>query len=82
MKKKKKTPKPKKITIALSERDYKKLMVYAQQKRKTKPAAARQLLHSQLSVLHQSETKSSKNQRGLVDSLQIDIFNATSKTED
>lgn len=83
MKKKKGQKKAKKITIALSSRDYEKLTRYAKQKNISRPLAAKRLLRSQLALLTMEKvTKQPKNQLGLFDSLQIDIFDKVSKVSE
>lgn len=81
MKKKKSTKKAKKVIVTLSARDYDKLTLLAQKQNVSRPLVAKRLLRSQLSTLAlEKQQKQSENQLGLFDSMQIDIFNGTSKT--
>ncbi|MBP5515961.1 MAG: hypothetical protein J6X86_03330 [Bacteroidales bacterium] len=83
MKSKKRKSKGKKLSMTLSERDFVKLTEYARIHNITRPLAAKRLIREQLASLHvEKQRLVSKNQLGLFDSLQIDIFNSTSKTED
>lgn len=82
MKKKKNTKKAKKITVTLSYTDYERISALAKTQRVSRPLLAKRLLRAQLSALAVSNTKrEAKNQLGLFDSMQLDIFNNTSKTE-
>lgn len=82
MKKKKNTKKAKKITVTLSYTDYERISALAKTQRVSRPLLAKRLLRTQLSALAVSSTKKeAKNQLGLFDSMQLDIFNNTSKTE-
>lgn len=82
MKKKKVSNKLKKVTISLSSRDFEKLTRYAKSQKILRPLAAKRLLRAQLSTISFEKVDvQPKNQLGLFDSLQIDIFNGTSKTE-
>lgn len=81
MKKKKGTKKAKKVIVTLSARDYDKLTLLAQKQNVSRPLVAKRLLRAQLSTLAlEKQQKQSENQLGLFDSMQIDIFNGTSKT--
>lgn len=81
MKKKKSTKKAKKVIVTLSSRDYDKLTLLAQKQNVSRPLVAKRLLRAQLSTLAlEKQQKQSENQLGLFDSMQIDIFNGTSKT--
>lgn len=81
MKKKKNTKKAKKITVTLSYTDYERISALAKTQRVSRPLLAKRLLRAQLSALAVSSTKKeAKNQLGLFDSMQLDIFNNTSKT--
>ncbi|MBR3960537.1 MAG: hypothetical protein IKJ81_10925 [Bacteroidales bacterium] len=81
MKKKKSTKKAKKVIVTLSARDYDKLTLLAQKQNVSRPLVAKRLLRAQLSTLAlEKQQKQSENQLGLFDSMQIDIFNGTSKT--
>ena len=82
MKKKKNTKNAKKITVTLSYTDYERISALAKTQRVSRPLLAKRLLRAQLSALAVSSTKKeAKNQLGLFDSMQLDIFNNTSKTE-
>lgn len=82
MKKKKNTKKAKKIIVTLSYTDYERISALAKTQRVSRPLLAKRLLRAQLSALAVSSTKKeAKNQLGLFDSMQLDIFNNTSKTE-
>ena len=81
MKVKKKQKRTKKIVLSLSERDYAKLTQCAASQNVTRSIAAKRLIHAQLATLAvERQADAEKNQLGLFDSLQIDIFNQTSKT--
>ncbi len=81
MKKKKSSKKAKKVIVTLSARDYDKLTLLAQKQNVSRPLVAKRLLRAQLSTLAlEKQQKQSENQLGLFDSMQIDIFNGTSKT--
>lgn len=81
MKRKKSTKKAKKVIVTLSARDYDKLTLLAQKQNVSRPLVAKRLLRAQLSTLAlEKQQKQSENQLGLFDSMQIDIFNGTSKT--
>ena len=81
MKKKKSTKQAKKVIVTLSARDYDKLTLLAQKQNVSRPLVAKRLLRAQLSTLAlEKQQKQSENQLGLFDSMQIDIFNGTSKT--
>lgn len=79
----KKSNKAKRISISLSEREGELLARYAKETGTTRPAAVRRFVHECLRQ-YKSLSRSSEpeNQLGLFDSLQIDIFNITSKTND
>ncbi|MBP5547836.1 MAG: hypothetical protein J6X58_02955 [Bacteroidales bacterium] len=82
MKKKKNGKKTKKVIVTLSERDFEKLTAYARTVKASRPVAAKRMLKAQLaSVAIEKKQRQTKNQLGLFDSMQIDIFNGTSKTE-
>ena len=81
--KKKSAKKGKKLTVALSVRDFDKLTAFAKTQGKSRPVVAKRLLHAQLTALAVEKQKCNpKNQLGLFDSMQIDIFNGVSKTEE
>lgn len=83
MKSPKRKGKGKRMSLTLSDRDYAKLTEYARIHNVTRPLAAKRLIREQLASLQVDKQNSvSKNQLGLFDSLQIDIFNSTSKTVD
>ncbi len=72
----------KKVTFSLSERDSRILLAEAQRRGVRFSLAARQLLHAQLQQLaHATEDAVANNQLNIFDSVQIDIFNNTSKTK-
>lgn len=82
MQKKKKVAKGKKLTITLSERDMATLQQLAKSKKVTKAIAAKRILRDSLVEFKKNlPTKAPQNQLGLFDSVQIDIFNHTMKTE-
>ncbi len=82
MKKKKQTRKVKKLTISLSLRDYDKLTAFARKHKVSRPLAAKRLLKSEIAKFNiEKQQKQCKNQLELFDSMQIDIFNGTSKTK-
>lgn len=75
MKKKKKAGKGHKITVTLSDRDYKKLLLIAKNQNTTRPAAAKKMLHSQIMETSLPKTgEQAKNQLGLFDFVQTEIF--------
>lgn len=81
--KKKKAPKKKKLTLVLSEREYNVLKLYAEEQGITKPDAVRRVLRQQLADYAKSLANATpRNQLDLFDSVQIDIFDQTTKTED
>lgn len=83
MKKKKPAKKAKKIVVTLSHTDYEKLCAYAKSQGASRPLIAKRLIKSQLATLAiEKQQRLSKNQLGLFDSMQLDIFNGSSKTED
>ncbi len=78
---KSKTHKNKRISIALPEREGKLLACYAKEHGLTRPDAMRRILREYLREYKlQLSNAEPQNQLGLFDSLQIDIFNSTSKT--
>lgn len=80
MKKKKSVKKPKRISVALSLRDYEKLSAVACRDNTTRAIAAKRMIKTQLAaIVLEKQKKSAANQLGLFDSVQIDIFNKTSK---
>lgn len=83
MKKRKPAKKAKKIVVTLSHTDYEKLCAYAKSQSASRPVVAKRLIKAQLAVMAiEKQQRESKNQLGLFDSMQLDIFNGTSKTED
>lgn len=81
--KKAKAKKTKKISITLPEREGEVLKVYAKELGITRPAAVKRIVRETLKQYKTAVAKAeSKNQLGLFDSLQVDIFNNTSKTSD
>lgn len=75
--------KAKKISITLPEREGELLKRYAQEFGTTRPAAARKMILTALRQYKVSAAKAEpKNQLGLFDTLQVDIFNNTSKLSD
>ncbi len=77
-----KKKKGKKVSFVLSERDSRILLAEAQRRGVRFSLAARQLLHTQLQQCAQSaESVVSDNQLNIFDSVQIDIFNRTSKAK-
>ncbi len=82
MKKKRPSKKAKKLTVTIALRDFEKLTQLAKMQRTSRPIVARRLIKSQLAEMAiEKQAKNAKNQLGLFDSLQIDIFNGTSKVE-
>ena len=78
-----KAKKAKRISISLSEREGELLARYAKEMGTTRPAAVRRFVRECLRQYRsQSKNVEPKNQLGLFDSMQIDIFNITSKTND
>ena len=71
------------ISITLPEREGEMLKRFAQQNGTTRPAAVRRMV---IDALKQYKVAASKaepqNQLGLFDTLQVDIFNNTSKLSD
>ena len=75
---KKKTPKPKKYTLTLSERESARLGVYADTLGISRPQALQRLTKQALRQVADVPADSrDANQLGLFDTLQIDIFNNT-----
>lgn len=78
-----KKTKKKKFSFVLPEREDELLTLYAKEHSLTRPEAVRRILRDYLRQYRSSITKTEPdNQLGLFDSLQIDIFNSTSKTKD
>lgn len=81
--KKAKAKKNKKISITLPEREGEVLKVYAKELGITRPAAVKRIVRETLKQYKTALAKAEpQNQLGLFDSLQVDIFNNTSKTSD
>ncbi len=79
----KKKPTKKRVAVLLSVRDYEKLSLLARKQRTTRPNMARRLLKAQLDVVEaEKRERQTRNQLGLFDSVQIDIFDGPSKTQD
>lgn len=75
---KKKTPKPKKYTLTLTERESARLGAYADNSGISRPQALQRLMKQALRQVADVPTdRQDENQLGLFDSLQIDIFNNT-----
>jgi len=78
----KKPTKRKKISFTLPEREGEILSLYAKENGISRPAAVRRMVRAALqqysSALRHAEPR---NQLGLFDVVQIDIFNSTSKIE-
>ena len=80
--KKPKIPKPKKYILTLSEREVLRLDAYAANSGIDRPTALHRLVKQSLRQLSAAPIDSrDANQLGLFDTLQIDIFNNTSKVE-
>lgn len=80
---KQKKPIRKKLTLSLSEREAQLLALYAADQGATKSVAVRRLLRTALADYSKKiATQEPKNQLGLFDSIQYDIFNNTSKGGD
>ena len=78
--KKKKTAR-RKVILSLSVRDYEKLTLLAQRQQVSRPLLARRMVRAQLAVAAiEAKPEAARNQLGLFDSVQIDIFEGTSKT--
>ena len=83
MKKKKPVKKAKKIVVTISATDLEKIAALAKSQHTSRPIVARRLIKAQLATIaFEKQAKKAKNQLGLFDSMQIDIFNGTSKTEE
>lgn len=83
MKQKCQVRKTKKISITLPEREGELLAQYAKELGTTRPAAAHRILREFLRQYKPSVGDSQpQNQLGLFDTIQIDIFNNTSKSSD
>ena len=83
MKKKRPAKKAKKVVVSLPYTDFERLSVYAKSQDVSRPLAAKRLIKAQLVALSvERQKKGVENQLGLFDSMQLDIFNGTSKTKD
>ena len=81
MKKKKTAKKTKKITVSLTLRDFEKITMLAKEQKTSRPIVAKRLMKSQLASIQIEKNENlAKNQLGLFDSMQIDIFDNRSKT--
>lgn len=81
--KKSKKPKPKKYTLTLSEPEVRRLSAYAEESGVERPVALHRIVSQVLRQYSMSPAaKHDKRQLGLFDSVQIDIFNNTTKTEE
>ncbi len=79
--KKPKVNKNKKVSFSLPQKEGELLRLYAQQQGISRPDAIRRILKQFLKEHVQGELKSvPKNQLDIFDSVQIDIFNNTSKS--
>lgn len=82
-KKKKKSSKGKKIAVTLSEHDISLLQSYVSQSGVTRSIAVRRIIHETLKNYARSlPNPTAHNQLDIFDSMQIDLFNNLSKTED
>lgn len=80
--KQKKSSKGKKVSMTLSHRDLVVLQRFAEQEGLTRAVALRHLVKEGLKeVAANMPDPTSKNQLDIFDSMQIDIFNNTSKTD-
>lgn len=76
-----KHPKKKKMSISLSEQEREMLSLYAAEMGVSRPVALRRIVKRQLNdYMHNKGTATPPNQLDIFDSVQIDIFNNTSKT--
>lgn len=75
MKSKKRKNKGNKLVVTLSDRDYKKLLLIAKGQQVTRPVAAKKMLHAQIASISFSKNDiQAKNQLGLFDFVQTEIF--------
>ena len=73
----------KKVSFTFCKRDYDALTAYAVSKEMSRAVAVRHIVHEALKEYMRNATQEmSKNQLGIFDSVQIDIFDNPSKTED
>jgi hypothetical protein len=83
MKKKRPAKKAKKLVVTLPYTDFERLSAYAKSQGASRPIVAKRLIKAQLAELAiEKQQRQVKNQLGLFDSMQLDIFNGTSKTKD
>ena len=81
--KKSKKPKLKKYTLTLTEPEVRRLSAYAEESGVERPVALHRIVSQMLRQYSMAPTaKHDKRQLGLFDSVQIDIFNNTTKTEE
>ena len=77
-----KRPKQKKYTLTLSEPEVRRLTAYAEECGVERPVALHRIVIQMLRQYSLTpEVKHDKRQLGLFDSVQIDLFNNTSKVE-
>lgn len=77
-----KKPKLRKYTLSLSETEVRRLTAYAEASGMERPAALHRIVSQMLRQYDQSPvSRQDKRQLGLFDSVQIDIFNNTTKVE-
>ena len=75
-----KRPKQKKYTLTLSEPEVRRLTAYAEASRVERPVALHRIVSQMLREYSQAPARQQdKRQLGLFDSVQIDIFNNTTK---
>lgn len=78
-----KKPNRKRITFSLPEREGEILNAYAKELGISRPVAVRRMVKTALRQYASSRSQDEpRNQLGLFDVLQIDIFNSTSKVND
>ena len=81
--KKSKKPKLKKYTLTLTEPEVRRLSAYAEESGVERPVALHRIVSQMLRQYSMAPAaKHDKRQLGLFDSVQIDIFNNTTKTEE
>lgn len=76
-----KKPKPKRYTLSLSDAEVRKLTAYAAECGIERPVALHRIVSLALKDYSSPRQATDKRQLGLFDSVQIDIFNNTSKVE-
>ncbi len=78
-----KKPRVKRYTLTLSEMEMRRLNVYAEQSGIDRPTALHRIVSQALRQIElSSQGQCDTNQLGLFDSLQIDIFNNTSRVDE